>query len=51
MAVVRAGGRSEVEMNEAKDRLEDALYAVRCAVEEGIVIGGGAALLHASRLV
>ncbi len=49
MAVVRAGGRTEVEMNEIRDRLEDSLYAIRAAMEEGIVIGGGAALLYASR--
>jgi chaperonin GroEL len=49
MAIVRAGGRTEVEMNEVRDRLEDALFAIRAAVEEGIVVGGGAALLYASR--
>lgn len=48
VAVLRAGGASEVEVNEAKDRMNDALSATRCAIEEGIVAGGGAALLYAS---
>lgn len=49
MAIVKAGGRTEVEMNERRDRLEDSLYAIRAAIEEGIVVGGGAALVYASR--
>jgi chaperonin GroEL len=47
-AVIRVGGSTEVEMLERKDRVEDALNATRAAVEEGIVAGGGIALLRAS---
>ena len=43
------GGASEVEVGEKKDRVTDALNATRAAVEEGIVAGGGSALLHASK--
>ena len=46
--MVKAGGRSEVEMQECRDRIEDAVCAVQAAIEEGIVVGGGAALLYAS---
>lgn len=49
VAVLKIGGASEVEVNEKKDRVNDALCATRAAVEEGIVPGGGAALLHASK--
>mmetsp|Transcript_113921 Transcript_113921/g.322194 ORF Transcript_113921/g.322194 Transcript_113921/m.322194 type:complete len:563 (-) Transcript_113921:100-1788(-) len=49
VAVIKVGGASEVEVNEVKDRLNDALCATKAALEEGIVPGGGAALLHASR--
>ena len=49
VAVVRVGGASEVEMGEKKDRITDALCATRAAVEEGIVPGGGIALLNASK--
>jgi chaperonin GroEL len=49
VAVVRVGGSTEVEVKEKKDRVEDAMYATRAAVEEGIVAGGGAALLYATR--
>ena len=49
VAVIRVGGSTEVEMTEKKHRIEDALEAVRSAQEEGIVIGGGAALLCAGR--
>jgi len=48
VAVIRVGGTTEVEMTEKKHRIEDALEAVRSAQEEGIVIGGGCALLRAS---
>jgi chaperonin GroEL len=48
MAIVRAGGASDVEMNECRDRIEDALFAIKAAVEEGLVVGGGSALLYAS---
>ncbi|CAK0853118.1 unnamed protein product [Prorocentrum cordatum] len=49
VAVIKVGGASEVEVQEVKDRLNDALNATRAAVEEGIVPGGGTALLYASR--
>jgi chaperonin GroEL len=48
VAVVRVGGSTEVEVKEKKDRVDDALNATRAAVEEGIVPGGGVALLKAS---
>lgn len=47
VAVIRVGGATEIEVKEKKDRVEDAMYATRAAVEEGIVAGGGVALLHA----
>jgi len=49
VAVIRVGGASEVEVSEKKDRIVDALAATSAAVQEGIVAGGGAALLHASK--
>merc|ERR1712217_395299 len=49
VAVIKVGGASEVEVNEIKDRLNDALCATKAALEEGIVPGGGAALLYAAR--
>ncbi|MBM3491968.1 MAG: chaperonin GroEL [Alphaproteobacteria bacterium] len=49
VAVIRVGGATEIEVKERKDRVEDALNATRAAVEEGIVPGGGVALLYASR--
>merc|ERR1712232_171901 len=49
VAVIKVGGASEVEVQEVKDRLNDALNATRAAVEEGIVPGGGCALLYASK--
>ena len=48
VAVIKVGGATEVEVKERKDRVEDALNATRAAVEEGVVIGGGCALLYAS---
>lgn len=48
VAVIKVGGASEVEVNETKDRLNDALNATKAALEEGIVPGGGAALLYAT---
>jgi chaperonin GroEL len=48
VAVIRVGGASEVEVKERKDRVDDAMHATRAAVEEGIVAGGGVALLYAS---
>jgi len=49
VAVIKVGGATEVEVKERKDRVEDAMNATRAAVEEGIVPGGGAALLYAVR--
>merc|ERR1719326_842634 len=49
VAVIKVGGASEVEVAEIKDRLNDALNATRAAVEEGIVPGGGCALLYSSK--
>ncbi len=49
VAVIKVGGSSEVEVKERKDRVDDALHATRAAVEEGIVAGGGTALLYASK--
>jgi chaperonin GroEL len=49
VAVIRVGGSTEVEVKERKDRVDDAMHATRAAVEEGIVPGGGAALLYAIR--
>jgi len=49
VAVISVGGATEVEVKERKDRVEDALNATRAAVEEGIVAGGGVALLYATR--
>ncbi len=51
VAVVRVGGSTEVEVKEKKDRVDDALNATRAAVEEGIVPGGGVALLKASKIL
>ena len=51
VAVIRVGAATETEMKEAKLRMEDALAATRAAVEEGIVCGGGAAYIHASKKV
>src|SRR3954466_9794320 len=47
VAVIRVGGSTEVEVKEKKDRVDDAMHATRAAVEEGVVPGGGAALLYA----
>ena len=49
VAVIRVGAATETEMKEAKLRMEDALAATRAAVEEGIICGGGAAYIHASK--
>ena len=48
VAIIHVGGNTEVEMKEKKDRVDDALHATRAAIEEGIVPGGGTALLYAS---
>jgi chaperonin GroEL len=49
VAVIRVGGSSEVEVKERKDRVDDAMHATKAAVEEGVVAGGGVALLFAIR--
>jgi len=49
VAVVRVGGSTEVEVKERKDRVDDAMHATRAAVEEGIIPGGGSALIYAGR--
>jgi chaperonin GroEL len=51
VGVIRVGGATEVEVKERKDRVDDALHATRAAVEEGIVPGGGSALLYATRAI
>jgi chaperonin GroEL len=51
VAVIKVGGATEVEVKERKDRVDDALHATRAAVEEGIVPGGGVALLRASAVL
>jgi len=51
VAVVRVGGSTEIEVKEKKDRVDDALNATRAAVEEGIVAGGGVALLRATQAI
>ncbi len=51
VAVIRVGGATEVEVKERKDRVDDAMHATRAAVEEGILPGGGTALLYASSVL
>ena len=51
VAVIRVGGMSEVEVKERKDRVDDALNATRAAVQEGIVVGGGVALIQAAKVL
>lgn len=51
VAVIKVGGASEVEVKEKKDRIDDALHATRAAVKEGVVAGGGCALLYASKVL
>ena len=51
VAVIKVGGATEVEVKERKDRVDDALNATRAAVEEGVVTGGGCALLYASEVL
>lgn len=48
IAVIKVGGGSETEISEVKDRFKDSLSATRAAIEEGILAGGGYALLYAS---
>ena len=49
VAVIRVGGATEIEVKERKDRVEDAMHATRAAVEEGIIAGGGVALLYGGK--
>jgi chaperonin GroEL len=51
VAIIRVGGASEIEVKERKDRVDDAMHATRAAVEEGIVSGGGAALLYGTKVL
>ncbi|MEC9165484.1 MAG: chaperonin GroEL [Pseudomonadota bacterium] len=51
VAVLRVGGATEIEVKERKDRVDDAMHATRAAVQEGVVAGGGVALLQASRVL
>jgi chaperonin GroEL len=51
VAIIRVGGATEVEMRERKDRVDDAVHATRAAVEEGILPGGGVALLRATKVL
>jgi chaperonin GroEL len=51
VAVIRVGGSTEVEVKEKKDRVDDAMHATKAAVEEGIVVGGGVALLRAKAAI
>ena len=51
VAVIRVGGSTEIEVKERKDRVDDAMHATKAAVEEGIVAGGGVALLFASKVL
>ena len=51
VAVIRVGGMSEVEVKERKDRVDDALNATRAAVQEGVVVGGGVALVQAAKVL
>ncbi len=51
VAVIRVGGMTEVEVKERKDRVDDALNATRAAVQEGVIVGGGVALVQAAKLL
>ena len=51
MAIIKVGAATETEMKEKKARVEDAMHATKAAVEEGIVAGGGVALLRASKVL
>ncbi len=51
VAVIRVGGATEVEVRERKDRVDDAMHATKAAVEEGVIAGGGVALLYATRAI
>lgn len=51
VAIINVGGNSELEIREKKDRVEDALFATKAALEEGIIVGGGTALLYARKSI
>jgi chaperonin GroEL len=51
VAIIRVGGNTEIEVKERRDRVDDAMHATKAAVEEGIVPGGGVALLYASKIL
>jgi chaperonin GroEL len=51
VAVIRVGGMTEVEVKERKDRVDDALNSTRAAVQEGVIVGGGVALVQAAKLL
>ncbi|MBI3199629.1 MAG: chaperonin GroEL [Rhodospirillales bacterium] len=51
VAIIKVGGATEIEVKEKKDRVDDAMHATKAAVEEGVVAGGGAALLYATRVL
>jgi len=51
VAIIKVGGATETEVREKKDRVEDAMHATQAAIEEGVVPGGGAALLYAARVL
>ncbi|MEK7988709.1 TCP-1/cpn60 chaperonin family protein, partial [Burkholderia contaminans] len=51
VAVIKVGGATEIEVKEKKDRVDDALHATRAAVEEGIVPGGGVALIRVRQAI
>ena len=51
VGIIRVGGNSKIELKEKKDRVEDAIYAVKAALQEGIVPGGGIALLNAANSI
>ena len=51
VAIIRVGGSTEIEVKERKDRVEDAMHATRAAVEEGVVAGGGVALLYVCKVL
>ena len=51
VGVIKVGGNSKIELKEKKDRVEDAIYAVKAALQEGIVPGGGIALLNAANSI
>jgi len=51
LAIVKVGGNSDVELNEKKDRVEDAICATKAAIKEGVVAGGGIALINAAKSI